>query len=488
MSVASSRPIDVLVVGWYPAADAIAAGRFVADQVEALAATGRVRPCVVSFENVPVRGRRGAAQAAAVDANVAASVAVSSPFVEGGAAGAPHVPVARLAAPARERGAAPPDHRGRDRTRSLLALGLAEAADQPRWSLVHGHVGYPDGIAAAELAERLAVPYVITEHASFLATLLADPLVRERYRAALRGAARVIAVSRTLAEEVTAIVPELDGRIEVIPNAVAVDDFGHAGAARTGAGGGGGTDEPVDGPRVAGELLFVGARRASKGIETLLRAFAAVRAERPDAALRLIGDPGTGSDDDAAWRRLAAELGVGSDVRFEGPTDRSGVAAAMARADLFVHPSPRETFGVVAVEALAAGLPVVAADSGGVTEVLGDTPERLGGLAPRDDAPALAAAILTALGRRDAYDPAVLHAYAAERYAASVVADRLADVYRAVLSERPAAPVQPVPEGARAATERVDGSQAIDLVAARPIVVSWSALQLGAAARFPEAT
>jgi hypothetical protein len=110
----------------------------------------------------------------------------------------------------------------------------------------------------------------------------------------------------------------------------------------------------------------------------------------------------------------------------------------MARASLFVHPSPRETFGVVAVEALATGLPVVATDSGGVTEILGPAPERLGALVPPDDPIALGEAILATLDRRDEFDAAELRAAVVRRFGAAYVAERLLAEYRQALSGREA--------------------------------------------------
>ena len=152
------------------------------------------------------------------------------------------------------------------------------------------------------------------------------------------------------------------------------------------------------------ELLFVGYRKASKGIENLLRAVAVARAARPTVTLRLLGrSPDEATED--GWRSLAASLGIADAVSFEEPVDRAGIADAMARASLFVHPSPRETFGVVAVEALASGTPVVATDSGGVTEILGPEPGRFGALVPADDPTALGHAIVETLERRAALRP-----------------------------------------------------------------------------------
>jgi glycogen(starch) synthase len=461
VSADSSVPTDVLIVGWYPGADAITSGRFVADQAAALRSTGLIRPAVLAFENAAVRGPGPLRdrEAAAVAGNVAAAVRGASPFLAASAVGAPSVPVARLAVAAGATPASGGDHRAVHRSAAVRAL--LDAPGRPSWALVHGHVGYPEGVAAAEIAGRLGVPLVITEHASFLASLLAEPVVRERYRATLRSAMRVVTVSRMLAGEVVRIVPEIADRLVVIPNAVAVDDFPLA----------------RDADRVAGELLFVGSRPESKGIATLLRAFARVHASRPDTALRLNGRAGPG-EGDAAWQRLAAELGVADAVRFEPPTDRPGVAAAMARADLFVHPSPRETFGVVAVEALASGLPVVAADSGGVSEVLGDRPEPYGALVPPGDPDALAGAILTTLGRRSSFEPERLRAHVVERFAADRVAGQLMALYQEILAETDGA-VGSSPPVAVAAPVR----------SRRTIVVAFSRLELERAiADFPAGT
>jgi hypothetical protein len=220
----------------------------------------------------------------------------------------------------------------------------------------------------------------------------------------------------------------------VIPNAVAVDEFPLQPGAN----------------RAEDELLFVGYRKPVKGIDVLLDAFAAVVAERPGARLRLVG----GSPDPELEARLldqAARLGVSDRVSFEGPIGRGEVAAAMARASVFVHPSRYETFGVVAAEALAAGLPVVATNSGGVAEIMGDEPERLGALVPVDDSDALAAAIVDVLARRASFDPASLRAAVDARFGGRAVASRLVELYGEVLAESDGPSPMARPETARRA-------------------------------------
>lgn len=416
----SGGPLDVLVVGWFPGAGDQIAGRFVADQAAALLATGRVRPSVVSFEPFPLHGDLGLREtAAAAWSTVIREAAVDGrAFAERGAHGPVGVPVARI-------GAAVGGTRGAGRTNQAIhrATALGQLLDGSRtigqnWSLVHAHVGYPEGAAVGAVASRRGLPMILTEHATYLGRLFADPDIRAAYLAGAQMADRIVAVSAVLATRITAEFPELTDRVVVIPNTVDIDAFRPVGAA----------DRDPD------ELLWVGYRREVKGIAVLLKAFRIVRAARPAVRLRLIGRSTT-TEEEAGWHTLAAELGIADAVSFEPPADRAGVAAAMEHAALFVHPSRIETMGIVAVEALAAGLPVVAVDSGGVTEVLGDDPDRVGALVPEQQPDALAATIITTLGRRSAFDQHHLRAHVVERYGAAPVAARIADLYAEVLQD-----------------------------------------------------
>ena len=82
----TAAPLDVLVVGWFPSADDTRAGRFIADQVAALAATGAVSPSVVAFDPVAIRGPGPLRdrEAAAVAGHTAASIAAGAPFTRRG--------------------------------------------------------------------------------------------------------------------------------------------------------------------------------------------------------------------------------------------------------------------------------------------------------------------------------------------------------------------------------------------------------------------
>lgn len=419
----------VTVASWFPAMDDTIAGRFVADQVEALRSTRVVEPIVVSFELAQLAGGRiDRQQQAAAIRHLAGSAVASRPdvFAPRGWSGPPGVPVARLPIAGGSRGISSPAHQALAR-RELLG-SLASRIRTSRPTIIHAHTGYPDGAAAAALMEPLDAPLVITEHASFVGRQLAQPDLREAYVGAIRQASRLIAVSQSLAEELRGALPDCRSKLVVIPNTVAIDSF-----------------QPVPlASRRPDELLYVGYRTEKKGVDVLLAAFARVRARRPTATLRLIGRSPTEEIEDD-WHRLAAQLGIEEAVVFDEPMLRSGVAAAMARASILVHASRWETFGMVPVEALASGLPIVASATGGLLEILGPDPTALGALVPVGDSEELASAILATLQRRESFDPAVLRSSVDVRFGGAAVAQRIVDLYREILAEQRRSVRQPWP-------------------------------------------
>lgn len=410
-----ARPL-LVVARWHPSAADPGRGRFVADQVAALAATGRVAPAVVSFAFSPLAGtiEAQARQRGAVRDGLAAALdAGASAFAPRGADGTSGVPIARLpvARPMKR------IRRSSDEADDAAAVSAVLAARLPagvRGGIVHAHTGSPDGFAALAFARTLGWPLVITEHAGFLERQLADPDELARYRAAIAGAVAIIAVSRSLATTLATALPESADRLHVIPNMVDLATF-----------------SPGDGTgRRADELLYVGGRVERKGLDVLIPAVARARASRPGIRLRLIGRSPT-AELEARWRDLATVHGIGDAVSFEDQAPRDTVAMAMREATALVIASRHETFGVVAAEALACGLPVVASAIPALEETLGPDPDAVGALVAPDDVEALAAAIVATCERAARGDlPADrLRAAVAGRFGSAVVTSRLLELY-----------------------------------------------------------
>ena len=292
---------------------------------------------------------------------------------------------------------------------ALVVPRLAAGTD-----LVHVHLGEDLAVVPLGLlASRRRRPVVLTVHCSLRHTLQASGgrgLVLSTVGAALESvgewrADAVIVLTRRLADRLLA--GGLDpGRVHVIPSGVDLRLFARAQP-----------DPAPDLPRP--RVLFVGRLAAQKGVSTLLEAVPLLRAR---AAVVLVGD----GPRRPALERQAGRLGPGR-VRFQGFVPHAEVPAWLAAADVLVLPSIYEELGSVLLEAMAAGLPVVASAVGGIPDALGAA----GRLVPPRDPAALAAAVDEILD-----DPALAAelAAAARRRAAAfswdVLAGRVLEVYR----------------------------------------------------------
>jgi 1,4-alpha-glucan branching enzyme len=237
-----------------------------------------------------------------------------------------------------------------------------------------------------------------------------DPgLERESDGAA--GADAIIVNSASVLEELAARGADAS-RIEVIPNGVDVDVFHPA------------ADWPAD----DGSILFVGRLVPQKGVDVLIRALGALLPRHPAARLVIVGD----GDSRLALQRLVRALGLGPAVTFTGWTSGAALVAAYQRAAVVVVPSRYEPFGIVALEGMACGRPVVASRVGGLSDVVND---EVGTLVPESDPLALAVALARFLGDPEARAAAGREGTArAARFGWGTVADRTLELYRRVLA------------------------------------------------------
>jgi glycosyltransferase involved in cell wall biosynthesis len=154
----------------------------------------------------------------------------------------------------------------------------------------------------------------------------------------------------------------------------------------------------------------------------LLRAFARVAATHTQARLLLVGK---GPEEDNL-REMAQELGLSKQIVFAGAVPHGEVPHYAAAADLFVFPSVAETQGLVLIEAMAAGTPVVAVEAPGAVDVLDEG----GGLLVSGREDAFAGAVIELLAdnpRRQAAGERAVQA--AQRYTISAATGRLLGVY-----------------------------------------------------------
>jgi 1,2-diacylglycerol 3-alpha-glucosyltransferase len=282
-------------------------------------------------------------------------------------------------------------------------------------SLVHVHSPFVTGWLGANFARRSRHPLVFTYHTRIDEYAHYAPFEPHVARAALT------ALTRTFANRVDAVIVPTAAMqqrlrdfgvhvpITVVPSSIDVDRF--AAGHRTRA-----VRAMLGGNDAARIVLTVSRIAREKHLELALDALARAR----DVRLAIVGD----GPDRARLEKRAAALGVRDRVQFTGALEPSALPDVYASSDAFVFPSPTETQGLVLAEALAAGLPVVAADGAVNREVLGG----FGRLVPPDPQ-AYADALTAALAAPR--DPAAVES-ARARFGRARQAESVTEVYRSV--------------------------------------------------------
>jgi len=253
-------------------------------------------------------------------------------------------------------------------------------------------------------------------------------------KACLETAERIVATSPQEEAHMRSLVSQ-QGNIEVIPCGTDVERFGSIPrqAAR----------QKLGIAPEAKMILYVGRFDHRKGIETLVRAVGQ-SSLRSTADLRLVigGGSRPGKSDGIERDRIegiVAELGMKDITRFPGRLDDADLPVYYAAADVCVVPSHYEPFGLVAIEAMASGTPVVASDVGGLQFTV--VPEETGLLAPPKDAAAFATAIDRILANPDWQQRLgqAARKRMVEKFSWNGVASQLSDLYNRLLAQQPTA-------------------------------------------------
>jgi phosphatidyl-myo-inositol alpha-mannosyltransferase len=290
------------------------------------------------------------------------------------------------------------------------------------YELVHVHEPLSPSVGLIAVIQA-SVPVVGTFHANLdrsAALRIGSPVLRKAYN---KLAAR-IAVSDSAR---TTWQRYFGGPMAIVPNGVPAEWFRKA--------------EPLpafaDGRPM---LLFVGRLEPRKGVAYLVRAFLRLKPDCPGLRLVVVGgDP----------RNVQAKAmsivppRYRPDVLFVGNVPQEDLLSYYASADIFCAPSlGGESFGIVLVEAMATGLPVVCSDISGYRDLVRDGREGL--LVPRRDPDAIAGAVRMLLDyprRREAMGEAARDT--AAQYAWPLVGLEIAEVYEEVLAQAPARPQPP---------------------------------------------
>jgi N-acetyl-alpha-D-glucosaminyl L-malate synthase BshA len=210
------------------------------------------------------------------------------------------------------------------------------------FDVIHAHYALPQGFLGFLLKCFKRKPLVITVHGSDITLLSKSPLAGPIMCFVLQRADRVIAVSRFLKEEVERMGVS-EEKIEVIYGGVTISE----------------DREPFEPDGHV--IVFVGSLVPQKGVDILIESFKKI--ETKNTNLIIVGDG-------PERNRLEAMAADTKNIQFLGR--RKGIRNILENSEVLVLPSKDEGFGLVLLEAMAAGTPVIASNVGGIPEIVGD--------------------------------------------------------------------------------------------------------------------
>lgn len=285
--------------------------------------------------------------------------------------------------------------------------------EQGRPEIVHAHF-FKHAIYANALCHKKGIPFIITEHSSIIGQGSLNQRLIMPVTLAYSRAARIIAVSQSLQKSIHETFGEYS---IVIPNIVDMNVFSYSPGKKIS------TDE-----KKCFRFVSVGNLVKSKGFDLLLHAFSKLRMDYSSCTLTIYGD----GPEREALLQICAKLHLENAVAFALQQTRAAIAEDYRSADAFVLASRNETFGVVYIEAMASGLPVIATRCGGPEDFV--TSEN-GVLIPTEDIDELYVAMRHMVEYRDLYNCRGISEYARENFSQKSIVKRVTAIYAQVLSE-----------------------------------------------------
>lgn len=274
--------------------------------------------------------------------------------------------------------------------------------------IIHAHSALWGGWAAAKIAKEEKIPLVVTEHSSKLVRSLLKPYEKKELANSLNHSDRIISVGPSLKKEMQKYT---DKYILEIPNIVDYKAFQ--------------TITNKENQKGRFRFFSLAFLTPNKGMDVLIKSFA--KGFKGEDAELVIGGDGQQKDE---LVNLTKELGVETQVQFLGRIDRQQVITEMQNCNAFVLASKFETFGVVLIEALASGKPVISTRSGGPESIVN---EKNGILVPVDDIAELSQALQQLNRHYYEYNPEEIRKDCENRFSEEVIIEKIKDVYDSLL-------------------------------------------------------
>ena len=280
--------------------------------------------------------------------------------------------------------------------------------------IIHAHNAQFAGFIASKIKQEWGIPYVLTEHSSAYARGLIRRSEMVYIKDAFQLAEQRLVVSPTLGHVLEEIIGDSVRPWEWVSN-ILDRSFKNKALGKE-------TNKDGDNPF---RFLHIGSLIELKGQADLLRAFASKFEGKSEIQLRIGGSGPLRQE----LETLSKNLSIDQQVIFLGQLNREQVLAEMQTCDIYVLSSHYETFGVVLIEALACGKPVIATTCGGPDYII--QPEN-GVLVPPKDIVRLAEAMAVMKEKIDRYDPIRIRQDCISRFGEQAIIDQLSSIYREV--------------------------------------------------------
>ena len=378
----------LFIPSWYPSVDAPLLGTFFREQAEMFAEIGhKVGVLHARFHHLPSpTWLKGPSQpiSMAVENNLAVVRASKRLFQPGPLHNIPSI------------------YRSFVRSHEKFALKMYDAYKAVHGvpDIIHAKATMWGAVLAKAIAERENIPYLVTVHSSVFARNIVGPREKVTATLALKSANRLLSVSSTLAKDLERILGIHASKFTTVPNMIDVEKFPY-------------TPLPKNTTFTFGYMANL---VNDKGHETLLKAFKKVT----NAKLLLAGDGPLRKQ----LEKLTSVFGIDDRVEFVGAIPREKACEFFQAVDAFVHPSRYETFGIVLIEALSTGRPVVATRCGGPNDIVRNED---GILVDVDDVDGLAEAMANMIGME--WDTKLMRDGVEARYTKAAIRKQFLDIY-----------------------------------------------------------
>ena len=275
--------------------------------------------------------------------------------------------------------------------------------------LFHVHCAFNAGCVAKYFKDKLQIPYIVTEHSTFFAESEISISQKNEVLNIYSNAEKVVAVSRPFRKLLSEKLGFEKNKIDVVPNFIDTNYFDPGGN--------------INLSRSAkGNIIFTVCHHVyRKRLDRLLDSFKIVAKQYPYWKL-IIGGNGPETNN---LKSKAKEFNLQDKIVFTGFLTKEEVKNYMKDASIFVLPSDEETFGVVVIEAMSMGLPVVATASGGPEDII----KRETGILVERNTDSLANGILKIISNYEFYNREGIRLYVVENFSGEAIADKYIEMY-----------------------------------------------------------